>query len=569
MEILKQLLPDSTHLQLDNWHLDATETQITLIISSKQVVVPCPVCTFPTHRIHSRYERCLADLSWAEYRVSWQLQVRKYFCLNQQCQRRIFSERLPGIVAPWARRTQRLAAQLSAIGLAVGGALGVKLSRCLGLIVSRNTLLSLVRALSLPLIVTPRILGVDDFAFRKRQTYGTILVDLERHQPIALLENRSAETLEAWLKEHPGVEVVSRDRSKAYAKGITQGAPLAIQVADRFHLLQNLAETLEQVFASHTQVLKEVETQVFASHAQVLEAVETAHNLSIKAEANACPVVPMFPQNTSLIRKVQSTKARARRLAIHEQVWSLRSQGWSGQAIAQELGVSKTTVFNYLRSSTFTERRQRSDQGLSLLNPYHDYILSRWNQGYYNTQGLYEEIRQAGYIGSYATVSRFTRYLKSLPGAEPENRSRKDAFLPKLSSKSQRALTSGRATALVLRRPELRERDDDELLARLQAAHSELGAAIELAQQFASLVRQRLPQQLDIWLDKAKNSSVCLLRSFALGLESDYEAVKAGVTLSTSNGPVEGQINRLKMIKRQMFGRAGLDLLTRRFLLAL
>ena len=126
-----------------------------------------------------------------------------------------------------------------------------------------------------------------------------------------------------------------------------------------------------------------------------------------------------------------------------------------------------------------------------------------------------------------------------------------------------------RATALVLRRPELRESDDDELLARLQAAHSDLGAAIELAQQFASLVRQRLPQQLDSWLDKAKNSSVSLLRHFALGLESDYKAVKAGVTLSTSNGPVEGQINRLKMLKRQMFGRAGLDLLTRRFLLAL
>jgi len=568
MEILKQLLPDSIHLQLDNWHLDATETQITLIVSSKQIIVPCPVCAFPTHRIHSHYERCLADLSWAEYRVCWQLQVRKYFCLNQQCKRRIFTERLPSIVAPWARRTQRLAAQLSAIGLAVGGAPGNKLSRRLGLMVSRNTLLKLVCTLPLPPVVTPRILGIDDFAFRKRQTYGTVLIDLERRKPITLLANREAETLAAWLKEHPGVEVVSRDRSKAYAKGITQGAPSAIQVADRFHLLQNLSETLQQVFGTHDKALKEVETQVFGSHAQAPKEVETAQNLSLIAEANACPVVPRFPQNTSLKRKVQSAKARVRRRDIHEQVWSLRSQGWSGQEIAQELGVSKTTVFNYLRSSTFTERRERSDQGLSLLNPYQGYLLSRWNSGYYNTQGLFEEIRQAGYIGSYATVSRFTRYLKSLLGAEPENRSRKDAF-PKLSSKSRRALTPGRATALVLRRPELREPDDDELLTRLQIAHSELGAAIELAQQFASLVRQRLPKQLDTWLDKAKNSSVSLLRHFALGLESDYKAVKAGITLSTSNGPVEGQINRLKMIKRQMFGRAGLDLLTRRFLLAL
>jgi len=339
-------------------------------------------------------------------------------------------------------------------------------------------------------------------------------------------------------------------------------------VADRFHLLQNLSQTLQQVFGTHAEVLKEVEKQVFSTDTKVLKEVETAHNLSLIAEANPCPVVPRFPQNTSLKRKVQSAKARGRRREIHEQVWSLRSQGWSGQAIAQELGVSKTTVFNYLRSSTFSERRQRSDQGLSLLNPYHDYILSRWNQGYYNTQGLYEEIRQAGYIGSYATVSRFTRYLKSLPGAEPENRSRKDTF-PKLSSKSQRALTPGRATALVLRRPELRESDDDELLARLQAAHSDLEAAIELAQQFASLVRQRLPKQFDSWLDKAKNSSVSLLHSFAVGLESDYDAVKAGVTMPVSNGPVEGHINRLKMLKRQMYGRAKIDLLERRFLLAI
>ncbi|BAZ50324.1 transposase [Nostoc sp. NIES-4103] len=295
--------------------------------------------------------------------------------------------------------------------------------------------------------------------------------------------------------------------------------------------------------------------------------VETAHNLSLIAEANKSPVVPRFPQNTSLKRKVQSAKARDRRREIHEQVWNLRSIGLSVQAIAQSLGVAKNTVSNYLRSSNFTERRQRSDYGLSLLNPYHDYLLSRWNSGHCNTQKLFEEIRACGYIGTYATVSRFTRYLKTLPGFKPAKGSRKNVS-PRVSSSSYRPLTPSRVTALVLRRPELTQPNERKVIAQLQTAHSDLKSVIELAQQFASLLRQRLSQQLDAWLNKAKNSSVSLLRRFAVGLESDYDAVKAGVTMPVSNGPVEGHINRLKMLKRQMYGRAKIDLLERRFLLA-
>lgn len=419
-------------------------------------------------------------------------------------------------------------------------------------------------------------------------------------------------------------------------------ALLPIQVADRFHLLQNLSQTLKQVFGTHAEALKDVEKQVFITDTKVPKEEEKAleegrstfaqrpvgkaegrreldgdfdptqlqtteiykecggfkpfltestdgltarenpqanllpsavcrlpfpDNLSLIAEANPCPVVPRFPQNTSLKRKVQSAKARDRRRDIHEQVWSLRSQGLSKQAIARKLGIAKNTVFNYLRSSTFTERRERSDQGFSLLNPYQDYLLSRWNSGNYNTQELFAEIRQAGYTGSYATVTRFTRYLKTLPGFEPAKGSRKNAS-PRVNPDFHRPLTPSRVTALVLRRPELTEPNEREAIAQLQTAHSDLKSVIELAQQFASLVRQRLPEQLDAWLNKAKNSSVSLLHSFAVGLESDYDAVKAGVTMSVSNGPVEGHINRLKMLKRQMYGRAKIDLLERRFLLA-
>ncbi|WP_242062959.1 ISL3 family transposase [Nostoc sp. FACHB-145] len=462
MSVLTHLLPDSTNLRLENCQLDKIKTQINLIVSAISRVVNCPVCNQATHKIHSRYERCLADLPWANYSITLQLRVRKFFCINTLCKRRIFTERMTNVTAPWARKTLRLAQRLSAIGLANGGAAGARLSEQLGIKVSRNTLLNLIRSIPLPPIVTPQTLGVDDFCFRKCKTYGTAIIDLERSRPIALLKDAKAETLAEWLKAHPGVKVVSRDRSKTYESGIRQGAPEAIQVADRFHLLQNLSQTLYQVFGIHAKLLKEVEKQVFSTDTKVHLEVETAliegireldgdryptqlqtteiqnecgglkpflaentdgltaqenpqtnllpsavcplpfpENLSLITEANKSPVVPRFPQHTSLKRKVQSAKARDRRREIHEQVWRLRSIGLSGLAIAQSLGVSKTTVFNYLRSSTFTERRERSDHGLSLLNPYHDYLLSRWNSGNHNTQELFEEIRTCGYIGGY------------------------------------------------------------------------------------------------------------------------------------------------------------------------
>src|SRR5262245_9028546 len=232
--------------------------QITLRVRSTQTRAPCPLCATPARRIHSDYGRTLADLPWAQYRVSLQLRVRKWFCRNRACHRRIFTERLPTIAAPWARRTLRLAQRLVALGIALGGKAGVQLGHAWDVVVSRNTLLRMLRQQPAPSFPTPRVLGVDDFALRKRHTYGTILVDLERRQPVALLPERTAEPVAQWLREHPGVEVIARDRSSAYAEGARQGAPTATQVADRFHVLQNLRETLDHVFTTQGPALDAV-----------------------------------------------------------------------------------------------------------------------------------------------------------------------------------------------------------------------------------------------------------------------------------------------------------------------
>ncbi len=256
--MLAHVLPKTTPLHLEAWSSDEPQARITLLISSTQAAPRCPGCDAPARHVHSRYTRTLADLPWSGYQVTWQLRVRKFFCRKATCSRRIFTERLPGVARPWARRTLRLTARLLAIGLALGGAAGVRLSRHFGLTVSRNTLLRVIRRTPYPAVSSPQVLSVDEFALRKRHIYGTLLLDLERRRPLALLPDREATTVAQWLKAHPGVEVVVRDRAEAYAEAARLGAPAACQVADRFHLLQNLADTLTQVFTAHASQLARV-----------------------------------------------------------------------------------------------------------------------------------------------------------------------------------------------------------------------------------------------------------------------------------------------------------------------
>jgi transposase len=396
MDLISHLLPSQTGLNLQRWDLDLTTQQVTVYLASTQVLALCPLCHRRSHRIHRHYERTLKDLPIVQFTLTIVLSVSKFFCLNDACPQRIFTERLPEVVAPWARRTLRYANHLTAMAIALDGAAGARLSEQMGYDHSRNSMLRVIEAVPLPAASTPRILGVDDFALRKGHHYGTILVDLEQRQPIALLPDRTAETLETWLKDHPGVEILSRDRSKTYKRGMSQGAPDAIQVADRFHLLHNLEETLETAFKGHNTVLKQVEKD----HLQ----------------ADGLVVLP----SVDLPKDSQSPKAlnRARRLEKYDQTHALRQQGYAIKAIAHHRGIGKRTVYKYLAATTFPERQPTIRQQGSGLDAYKPYIQDQWNRGQQQTKALFHEIQQHGYRGSYSPLARYTHQLRQLPTSD-------------------------------------------------------------------------------------------------------------------------------------------------------
>jgi transposase len=554
------VLPNTTSLQLDAWHIDEGHAQITLLISSTQAAPRCPGCDVPARHVHSRYTRTLADLPWSGYRVTWQLRVRRLFCPNRQCPRRIFTERLPGIVAPWARRTIRLTQRFLAIGLALGGAAGVWLSQSLGLRVSRNTLLRVIRRAPCPVMAPPRVLSVDEFALRRRHTYGTLLVDLERRRPLTLLPDREVTTVAQWLEAHPGVEVLVRDRGEAYAEAARLGAPAACQVADRFHLLQNLAAVLTDIFRSYTPQLALIDAQ--QSHAPT-----PVHDPTCPPAAPEPSSVPLAPPQSSTAAARLARQRRTRRWAHYHQVWTYQQQGWTLDTIAQQVGISRRTVQRYLQSPTFPERQPRHSRDQSILDPYKSALLAGWNRGCRNGAHLFRTIRSQGFRGQYGMVALYVRRMRQAQGLAPRQR-RSDQPLPVVTEAPRRRLTPRQATWLVLRPSERSTAQDHRHLAQLTQQSPEVAEAVALAQDFAALVRQRQPAQLEPWLARAATSALAPFRRLAKGLREDYAAVKAGVTRPWSQGPIEGHINRLKMLKRQMFGRARLDLLSRRFLLA-
>jgi transposase len=546
-----KLLPQGLYLE----SLSIETGRVSIRVASGASKSRCPVCGLVSSRVHSRYSRTVSDLPWHGLSVELEVRARRFFCDEASCERRIFCERLPEVAAR-ARKTGRLEEALLAIALELGGRAGARLALELGILAACDTLLRRIKGAPLPEVGKVRVLGVDDFAFKKGAgTYGTILVDLELHKVVDLLPERSQESLVAWFERHPGaaeVEVATRDRSNIYREGLAKGAPGATHVADRWHLLHNLTLTLEEYLLQKRPVLRKA------------AAPEASPEEKDDADFASGPIMPNRPRTHD--RKIEEA-ARKRYERLVEQWKNIRRLYLAGadlRHICRQLDISARTVYRY-KDLTEPPPRPAYKRKASVLDPYVPYLVRRWSEGCHNGKRLYREIRERGYANSEETCARFTAQLR-----RAEARGKPISSVPRARQGSVAGLspTAKNVAALFMRHEEKLDEEQEEYLGRLCEADEALADTRRLTQEFAEMVRRLEGEDLDGWLKDAEESRSTAMRSFAAGLRKDLDAVRAGLTEEWSNGTVEGFVHKLKLLKRQGYGRAGFELLRARMLAA-
>ena len=546
----RTLNPDPASLTLEAMYPEAGAVTIRLRTCRSQVA--CPDCDHLTAQLHSWYQRTLTDLPWQGLAVRFRLWTRRWCCTNPSCPRRIFTERLPTVVAPSARRTTRVAEVVEAIAFALGGEAGARLLRTLGMPLSPDTLLDTIRASTVASTVRAdapaRVIGIDDWAWRKGNRYGTIIVDLERHQVIDLLPDRTAETVSAWLLQHPEIEVIARDRGDAYIEAATTGAPQATQVADRWHLLHNLGEALEAFLLQQHAVLRT---------AAVPPTADPSSSTPDEATADALgPLTPNRPRQRQERLEAASRQRHERLVTQYEAIRRLHLAGAEVADIARSVGVSRKTVYRYRTLPEPPPIRQPRPRR-RVIDPYVSYLLQRWQEGCHNGMRLWREIREQGF--SYGSSNVF-RFLAELRRDEASGRPidtparRRTAPVP----------TARQVAGLFLRRLTDLTGEQQAYLAALREHDVSIATAYRLTQDFATMARERQGEHLDEWLTAVDRCEVDALRRFGAGLTRDLDAVRAGLTDPWSNGQTEGQVHRLKLLKRQMYGRAGFEVLRNR-----
>lgn len=472
--------------------------------------------------------------------MTLRLQARRFRCLDPTCTRQTFAERLPEVAAAGARRTRRLGDLQRCVGLALGDKAGARLIERLAMATSPDTLLRITRAEGRDAMpaATPRVLGVDDWAWRRGHHYGTALVDLERNRAVDLLPDRQAETLAAWLRQHPGVEIVARDRAGAYADGVRQGAPGAIQVADRWHLLRNLGDAVRALVERH-------------GNATGRAAQRTAET---QAQGEPLPGVPPPLSHPPNAAQRASQASLHRRQARYDEAADLHGKGLSISRIASLLDAERKTVRRWLSLGHAPSwRKPRRGSGLDV---HVAYLEGRWNEGCRNAAQLWRELIGRGFTGRPGLVRRW---------ATGRRREQPDpsATEQRAGAKAWAGLTIRRIGCMLMADETRLSADENLFVGHLLKEAPRLAEAITVAKRLQRLLRHETGDTLPAVLAAADETP---LKNFAAGLRRDQDAIQAALDLPWTTSPVEGQISRIKMIKRTMYGRAGFDLLRTRVL---
>ncbi|MEV5783734.1 ISL3 family transposase [Streptomyces sp. NPDC048448] len=512
--------------------VDVNDETVRIEACSAATRAACPGCGTGSSRIHSSYLRFPADVPSAGRGVVLCLRVRRFFCRDTSCGRRTFVEQMPGLTRRYSRWTERLRSTLAAVGLALAGRAGARMASVFGVSVSRSTVLRLLDALPEPEAPAPRVVGVDEYATRKGRVYGTVLVDVETRRPVDLLPDREASSLAKWLAKRPGIEVVCRDRAPFFAEGARAGAPQATQVADRWHLWHNLGEAAERAVARHRQCLRVLVPEPPSD-----------------GEEHDDPTPPEETPTSPWKSDRFANRIRARHATVH----AMLDAGHSRRSIGRQLHMTHRTVKSLADAARPEDlfHGQWQYNRTSALDDYKPYLDDRWNEGATNAWKLWEEIVPLGYKGSYGIVSAYIRKKRTAPRAVTAQ-----PPAPRL------------VTRWILSRPESLTEIEQLRLKSVLANCPELDALTGHVRSFATMLTERQGERLPEWLDAVRQDDLPSLHTLAAGIDRDRDAVTAGLTLPWSSGVVEGHVNRIKMLKRQMFGRAGFQLLRKRVLLA-
>jgi transposase len=474
--------------------------EIILQASSQSKSATCPYCQELSERRHSSYQRKPQALPCTNRRIRLLLNVQRYFCMNPACEHKTFAERIPDTVQFYARRTNWLSDLMQLLAFEMSAEAAARVARQMRIEISPDTILRLVRTATITRGENVRVLGIDDWALKKGHNYGTILIDLEKRRPIDLLPDRTKETLQGWLQQHPKVEIITRDRSFEYRLGINVGAPQALQVVDRWHLLHNLREKLQEILPI---LLKKTETKV----------------------------------------KKEQTPTYLKRKTLFDTVKYLAAKGYSQRSIAHALGISRGTVIHYIAKDQVPDWQSDTFRPTQI-DPYESYLRKRWQSGCRDVTTLWREIQQLGYSGRRQNVFRF---VKRFQNEGPFRYSRQFAWL-------------------FLKVPEELVAEERNELRQVIHQSAKLETIYQLVQTFVRMLAQQTSDGFDEWLVSMQNCGIKKLQNFSISIQQDYDAVKASLVYDWSNGQVEGQVNRLKTIKRQMYGRANFDLLRLRVL---